>query len=95
MRLGGRVHAHRAAVGVRARDGAQRDEQRGQVAADPPLTRIPVAAASKPTNSPSQRNVWCSTAAAAGPERHEVRFWLAAEASRSAAIATGAGGDCT
>ena len=26
-------------------------------AAEPPLTRIPVAAASKPTNSPSQRKV--------------------------------------
>ena len=45
-----------------------------RLAADPPLTRIPVAASSNPTNSPSQRNVWCSTAAAAGPDRHDVRF---------------------
>jgi hypothetical protein len=64
-------------------------------AADPPPTRIPVAAASNPTKSPSQRSVCCSTAAAAGPDRHDVTFWSAADASRSAATATGAGGDCT
>jgi hypothetical protein len=66
-----------------------------RLAADPPLTRIPVAASSKPTNCPSQRKVWCSTATAVGPDRHDVRFWSAADTSRSAATPTGAGGDCT
>ena len=34
-------------------------------------------------------------ASAAGPDRHDVRFWSAADTSRSATTPTGAGGDCT
>jgi hypothetical protein len=43
----------------------------------------------QPTASASQPTTACSIAVAAGPERHDVTFWLSAAASKSPIAPTG------
>ena len=62
---------------------------------EPPLTKTPAASDAKPMSSPSQRIVVRSTCVAAGADRHEVTFWSAADARRSAATPIGAAGERT
>src|SRR3954453_21206874 len=45
-------------------------------AIDPPLTRMPAASEANPTSSPNHRTAMCSTAVAAGADRHEGTFLI-------------------
>ncbi len=62
---------------------------------DPPLSSTPSPLGSKPTIVFSHSITWCSMVVAAGADRHEVTFWLIAEASRSAIAPAKLPEDCT
>ena len=66
-----------------------------KLANDPPLSNKPVAAGSNPTMALSQSMTRCSTAVADGADRHDVTFWLSAEARKSAATPAKLPDDCT